>query len=60
MTVIWNKKFTFNLLLNYRNIQMRTLTSTMAKNCREQDFLIGTTNLEKVGKMNLMIGDEIM
>lgn len=28
--------------------------------CQEQKFLIGTTNLEKVGKMNLMIGEEIM
>lgn len=31
----------------------------MTKKCQEQNFLIGTTNLDKVGKMNLMIGEEI-
>lgn len=41
-------------------MQMRTLTSTMIKKCQEQNFLIGTANSEKVGKMNLMIGEEVM
>lgn len=31
----------------------------MTKKCQEQNFLIGATNLDKVGKMNLMIGKEI-